>query len=64
MSAGYASVCLTASQHFGWDREGERKRAADRELSFSNTLAVYIDGAGSGEAVASGRSASGLAYNT
>lgn len=28
--------------------EGERKRTANRELSFSDALAVYIDGAGSG----------------
>ena len=42
--------------------EGERKRTADRELSFSDAHAVYIDGAGWGEAVVSGRSASGLAH--
>lgn len=47
MSAGYASVCLTAGWCFGWDGEDERKRMADRELS-SNTLAIYIDGAGLG----------------
>lgn len=41
-------MCLTAGRRFGWDGEGERKRTADRELSFSDALAVYIDGAGSG----------------
>lgn len=56
-------MCLTAGRRFGWDGEGERKRTADRELSSSDALAVYIDGAGWGEAVVSGRSASGLAHH-
>ena len=41
-------MCLTAGRRFGWDGKGERKRTADRKLSFSDALAVYIDGAGSG----------------
>ena len=41
-------ACLTAGWRFGWDGEGERKSTADKELSSSDALAVYIDGAGSG----------------
>ena len=50
----------SASWGLGWDHDGEKKMLEDKELSFSDAPAVYIDRTSVGEAVVSGRTHSGL----